>query len=247
MELNAKYPCDRRNFAGGRAQVIRFLVIHYTGAEGGAKNNAVYFSRSKVGASAHFFVGHGSENGAVYQSVDPGDTAWHCGTSGLYHHPYCRNGNSIGVELCCHKRSDGTWYFDPETVIAAIMLARELIAKYRIPAENLLRHYDVSGKNCPAPFVSDGAAWANFKALCFAPEGAETMTEQEIEALVERKVTDALAERDEAQAKVAQKVSPWAKEDWDAACRAKLFDGTRPGAPMTREMMACVLARAGKV
>ena len=36
--------------------------------------------------------------------------------------------------------------------------------KYGIPASNVIRHYDVTGKVCPEPYVRDTAAWNTFKA-----------------------------------------------------------------------------------
>lgn len=35
--------------------------------------------------------------------------------------------------------------------------------KYNINANNVIRHYDVTGKICPAPFVNDKNQWNNFK------------------------------------------------------------------------------------
>ncbi len=35
--------------------------------------------------------------------------------------------------------------------------------KYNIPIENVIRHYDVTHKNCPTHFVSNNVAWNNFK------------------------------------------------------------------------------------
>ena len=64
------------------------------------KANAKYYgSTPGVGASAHYFVGHGPEP-EIWESVPEADTAWHCGTTRGYKHPECRNANSIGVELC---------------------------------------------------------------------------------------------------------------------------------------------------
>lgn len=218
VKVSKRYPCDRRNYALGRSNPIQFLVIHYTGAEGDAKNNAIYFSRTNVGASAHYFVGHGATGAAVYQSVADGNTAWHCGDV-KYRHPSCRNSNSIGIELCCHRDGYGRWHFDPETVDAAAELAREIVAQYGIPSENLLRHYDVTGKNCPAPFVADGAAWAKFKARVFASESEDTMNT------------------------VEKGVSPWATASWQKAQDKKIMDGTNPSGAVTREQLAAVLDR----
>ena len=36
--------------------------------------------------------------------------------------------------------------------------------KYNISVDNILRHYDVTEKNCPRPFVENENLWLNFKA-----------------------------------------------------------------------------------
>lgn len=138
---------------------IKYIVIHYVGATGGAKANCDYFYSTYRGASAHYFVGH---SGEVWQCVDDADVAWHCGASS-YKHKYCRNSNSIGIELCCRKNSSGNWYFENATVNSAIELTKMLMKKYGVPASNVIRHYDVTGKVCPEPFVRDGNAWNSFK------------------------------------------------------------------------------------
>jgi N-acetyl-anhydromuramyl-L-alanine amidase AmpD len=167
-EINKDYPCKTTNYRQGRTDSIKYIVIHYVGALGSALANVKYYGGSEVEASAHFFVGHASENGAIYQSVDPSDTAWHCGAN-KYIHPECRNSNSIGIEICCHndtsdKNAESTgWYFDDITVEKAVDLAKELMAQYGIDADHVIRHYDVTGKICPNPFVLDESKWQNFK------------------------------------------------------------------------------------
>ena len=128
------------------------------------------------GASAHYIVGH---DGKVYQSVEDGDIAWHCGAQ-KYVHPECRNSNSIGIEMAVRKKdsstllaSDPDWYFEPATEQAAQELVREKMQEYGIPAENVLRHYDVTGKICPSPYVTNGEAWQAFKAGLVEPEKEE--------------------------------------------------------------------------
>lgn len=177
LNVNGSYRCDRRNYTAGRTGNIRFIVVHYVGATGGAEANAKYFANNYAGASAHYFVGHASEGAQIYQSVALENTAWHCGLStGKYKHPYCRNSNSIGIEMCCHKDANGKWYIDPETIGATLALIRELMLRLNIPPENVVRHYDVTGKTCPQPLVVDKAAWRNFKAQLVAEkEGEATM------------------------------------------------------------------------
>jgi N-acetylmuramoyl-L-alanine amidase len=151
---------NTKNFRAGRTSAIKYLVLHYTaGVKDTAKGNATYFANNVVKASAHYFV---DENYA-YQSVREGDTAYHVGAS-KYKHPTCRNANAIGIEMCSDKDSAGSYIITAATVTNAVTLTKELMAKYGIPSENVLRHYDVTGKVCPAPWAKDSAQWAAFKA-----------------------------------------------------------------------------------
>ena len=147
------------NYKKGTNREIKYIVVHYVGATGGAEANCKYFQSTYRGSSAHYFVGH---QGEVWQCVEDKNIAWHCGAN-RYKHAYCRNDNSIGVELCC-RYSNGTWYFEDATLNAAFALIKELMSKYNIPVTNVVRHYDVTGKLCPEPFVRDNIAWDTFKA-----------------------------------------------------------------------------------
>lgn len=159
MEINKLL--TKTNFRKGNGKQNKYIVIHYVGATGGAEDNCKYFQSNYRGASAHYFVGHAGE---VWQCVLDTDVAWHCGAT-TYKHPYCRNTNSIGIEMCCRKNnSNGTWYFEDATVQSTIELTKELMKKYNIPASNVIRHFDVTGKTCPEPYVRDTGAWNNFKA-----------------------------------------------------------------------------------
>lgn len=154
--------CDPSNYRAGRTQPVRYIVMHYTANNGDtAKNNCDYYHRvGGLQASAHYFV---DEHGAM-QSVREGDTAWHCGAR-AYWHPECRNANSIGIEMCSRKRADGSYYIKPETVANAAALAREIMQRYGIDTDHVLRHYDVTGKRCPMPWVDDPAQWTAFLAM----------------------------------------------------------------------------------
>ena len=161
----------------GDTNRIRYIVIHYVGATGGAEANCRYYASKYIGASAHYYVGFGGE---IWQSVEDGDIAWHCGAKS-YRHPECRNSNSIGIELCVRNKGSQAadsrdWYFEDATVQAAIELTRELMEKYSIPADHVIRHYDVTGKICPNPYVYNHTShtWDVFKA---AITGEETMWE----------------------------------------------------------------------
>ena len=154
--------CNAANYRAGRTQPVRYIVMHYTANNGDtARNNCDYYHRvGGLQASAHYFC---DEYGAM-QSVREGDTAWHCGAR-AYWHPECRNGNSIGIEMCSRKRADGSYYIKPETVANAAALAKDIMQRYGIDTEHVLRHYDVTGKRCPMPWVDDPAQWYDFKTM----------------------------------------------------------------------------------
>ena len=108
--------------------------------------------------SAHYFV----DETSIYQIVKDEDIAWHCGDG--KGKSSCTNSNSIGIEMCS-KKQNGQFYIPAETIKNAAKLAKALMQKYNISTQNLLRHYDVSGKQCPEPFVRNPSEWDNFKTL----------------------------------------------------------------------------------
>lgn len=167
------------NHNSGTVSRIKFIVIHYVGALGGALKNCEYYAEGNRNASAHYFVGF---DGEIWQSVEDRNVAWHCGGA-TYKHPDCRNANSIGIELCVRKKNtanlganDKDWYFEDATVTAAIELTKYLMKKYGVPADHVIRHYDVTGKICPNPYVYNTSShtWTKFKqAIADGAEPAE--------------------------------------------------------------------------
>lgn len=157
---------------------IKWIVIHYFGSLGSPKAVSEYFRNAYRGASAHLALDADPE---VYQSVEFEDIAWHCGTSGTYYHASCRNSNSIGIEVRPYKLSTSTmyasdkdWYFTEETIDRLVEVVQWLMAKYNIDADHVIRHYDVTHKQCPRPYQGSDTnkyygktgdeMWAEFKA-----------------------------------------------------------------------------------
>lgn len=147
---------------------IKYIVIHYFGSLSLVENLGKYWAESFAGASSHYGIGH---YGEIYQYVEDEDIAWHCGAIS-YKHSECRNSNSIGIELAVRKRNknsllatDEDWYFEEETIKSAIELTKYLMKKYNITPDRVLRHYDVTGKICPNPFVYNKGTigWEDFK------------------------------------------------------------------------------------
>ena len=181
--------CNKANYHAGRTQPVRYIVMHYTANNGDtAKNNCDYYHRvGGLQASAHYFC---DEHGAM-QSVRERDTAWHCGAEAgqPYWHPECRNANSIGIEMCSRKRADGSYYIKPETVANAAALAKDIMQRYGIDTEHVVRHYDVTGKRCPMPWVDDPAQWTEFKEIL-----KQNDNDEEDENMVKYKTIDDVPE-----------------------------------------------------
>ena len=168
MQINFKQ-CNSGNYQDGRSKDIEYIVIHYTSNEGDtAQNNAVYFSRQKLNppASAHYFV----DENEIWQSVLDTDTAWHCGAK-TYRHKYCRNDNSLGIEICMNDKDDNIRL---KSIANAIKLTKMLMQKYNIGIDNIIRHYDVTGKDCPRPMVEDENLWTSFKQSLLQEENMKT-------------------------------------------------------------------------
>lgn len=140
-----------------------YIVIHYSaGDKDTADNNTTYFAREKTGTSANVFI---DDNGDR-MSVPLDATAYHCGVdySGGKA-PYwgkCTNKNSIGIEMCGIAK-DKILDLRNKTIKNTVEYTRRLMKKYKIKVKNVIRHFDVCGKNCPAPFVKNPLAWDCFK------------------------------------------------------------------------------------
>lgn len=155
MEIKTKLTQVNRTVMNNKQN--KYIVIHYVGAVSSAKANADYFYSVNRQASAHYFV----DENEIWQVVKEGDSSWHCGTNGKYYNN-CRNSNSIGIEMCCYN-NNGKLDISEKVIQKTIELTKELMNKYNIPVENVIRHYDVTHKICPAPFVNSPNRWNEFK------------------------------------------------------------------------------------
>ena len=55
----------------------------------------------------------------------------------------------------CSRIKNGEYYIPKDTLRNAIELTKYLAEKYNIPRKNIIRHYDVTGKECPKPYIND--------------------------------------------------------------------------------------------
>jgi len=148
------------------ANDAEYLAIHYLGVNG--ENPDLYNN----GYGGHFYV---SKSGQCYQAAKVSDEIWHVGKGGYeYIHDDARNYNTIGIECATYTASgrnndNETWYFTEATQEACAHLAAWILHHYNIPFDHLLRHGDITTKNCPSPYKRDSGkgsnwTWEQFKA-----------------------------------------------------------------------------------
>ena len=154
---------------------IEFIVVHYLGVPN-ADNPYLYGG----GYGGHYNI---KRDGTIYKAADPKTAVvWHCGgglqgSGGHSFYKVCTNFNSIGIECgVCYtdtsvKDASGDsdqWYFTTETQESLVWLVSKLMDEYGIGIDHVIRHYDVTGKICPNPYVLNNRlrtswTWEEFK------------------------------------------------------------------------------------
>lgn len=165
-----KQLANKSNYGSARqTSTIKYIVIHYTANDGDSDEaNGKYFANNIVKASAHYFV----DDNSITNSVPDNYVAWSVGgnkysncstTGGGKYYGICTNTNSISIELCDTVKN-GVIKPNQATIDNAIALTKELMKKYNIPQSNVIRHFDVNGKACPAYWCGNSekeALWKN--------------------------------------------------------------------------------------
>ena len=132
---------------------ITGIVVHYTANPGAtAMNNRDYFEGLKdshiTKASSNFVVGL---EGEIVQCVPTWEIAYASNS---------RNIDTVSIE-CCHP--DETGIFNKKTYQSMVDLCAWLCLKFDLDENDVIRHYDVTGKICPKYFVENEDAWRKFK------------------------------------------------------------------------------------
>ena len=132
---------------------INGIVIHYTANPGStAQQNRDYFEGLKdsheTKASSHFVVGI---KGEIVQCIPSSEISYASNS---------RNSDTISIE-CCHKDKSGK--FTKATYRSLVKLVGWLCQRFGLTSDQVIRHYDVTGKNCPKYFVEHEDKWEQFK------------------------------------------------------------------------------------
>lgn len=136
-----------------KTDTITGIVVHYTANPGTtAEQNRNYFEGLKdsrtTQASSHFIIGI---EGEIIQCIPTNEIAYASNE---------RNHDTISIE-CCHKEENGE--FTKETYDSLVELCAFLCEKFSLTEEDIIRHYDITGKKCPLYYVENPKKWKSFK------------------------------------------------------------------------------------
>lgn len=146
-------PVNEYSRPGTPLEKVNGIVVHYVGNPNTtAKQNRNYFANlaktHETSASSHFLIGL---DGEIIQCV-PLDEISYCSNS--------RNVDTVAIE-CCHP--DETGKFTDATYSSLIKLLKWLSGEYGLTKEDIIRHYDVTGKICPKWYVDHEEDWEKLK------------------------------------------------------------------------------------
>ena len=138
---------------GTQMEDMTGIVVHYVGNPGtSAEQNRSYFAglakSHETYASSHFLIGL---EGEVLLCVPPGEVAY-CSND--------RNRDTLSIEVC---HPDDTGEFTPASYHSLVQLVNFLREFYGLKPEDVIRHYDVTGKICPKYYVDHPEIWEAFQ------------------------------------------------------------------------------------
>lgn len=173
MFSTVEIPTDFTVYKGRK---IEYIVLHYSAGvtlnSSSALNVCKWWNKDPNKASADFVVDE--ESIWQYNPDVKNNYCWHGGGNkynykgGARLYGICKNSNSLSIELCSYrddKNAKATaeeegWKISDKVLQHAIQLVQYLKKEYNIPAENVISHFDITGKLCPRPFLSKvGDTW----------------------------------------------------------------------------------------
>lgn len=233
--MDFKYkPIKNQRQIGKRRQLsdIKYLVIHDTGnASKGADAEAhfKYLQNATRYGSAHYYV----DDKQIIQTIGDSLVAWSIGDTWGYKNNPQRikrvfNHNSISIELCINSDIDKAKAYKN-----LVELTKNLMKKFNIPHERVIRHFDATGKICPGSWsVGNWSQWWQFKEDIKKP----------IEWIIDLSKDSVFGNTE-----VKEKVVDTLQEEFKRAIELGITDGSRPKDPATREEVACMVLRSIRI
>lgn len=233
MNINFTFKPVKNNVYSRHGEAIKYIVVHDTGNSNrgaGAMAHFNYVNTNSRGASAHYFVDDKGIVQFVGDSRSAGAVGDGKGRFGI------TNRNSISVEMCIN--SDGDYN---KTYFTTVELVKNLMVKFKVPADRVVRHYDASRKFCPNHMrIDNWAKWWKFKKDIKRPMVVKIDLSKDS---VNKPLDNGDKENDIMD---NNKPSKWAEKEWEEGTKLGITDGSNPKKPATREEVVAMIVRAMK-
>lgn len=211
---------------------IRYIVIHDTGNPGagaGAMAHYRYLQGATRPGSAQYYI----DDKMIVQTIGDSRTAWAVGDKwGYKNNPNrikdAKNINTLNLELCINRDCDPAKAYKN-----LVELTKNLMAKFKVPGNCVIRHFDVTGKPCPGSWSGQNwAKWWQFK------EDIKRPIEWPMDLSKDSTFGPGVVKKEE------KPMPTWGEEEYKKAVDLGITDGTRPEDPVTRKEVACMIVRA---
>ena len=134
---------------GYKLKGVKDIVVHYVGNPGTtAQQNHDFYAGNQSNVSSHFVVGL---DGEIIQCIPINE--WSAASN-------WRNNDTISIEVC---HPDETGKFKKKTYSSLVKLVAWLENICDIDESHVIRHYDITKKECPRYFVQHEDKWKTFK------------------------------------------------------------------------------------
>lgn len=134
---------------GYKLKGVKDIVVHYVGNPGTtAQQNHDFYAGNQSNVSSHFVVGL---DGEIIQCIPINE--WSAASN-------WRNNDTISIEVC---HPDETGKFKKKTYSSLVKLVAWLENVCDIDESHVIRHYDITKKECPRYFVQHEDKWKTFK------------------------------------------------------------------------------------
>lgn len=228
MEFKYK-PISNQKQIGKRRKLsdIKYLVIHDTGNTSKGADAEAHFRYLQTATrygSAHYYL----DDKQIIQTIGDSLVAWSIGDKWGYANNPNRikdalNSNSLSVELCINSDIDKAKAYKN-----LVELTKNLMKKFNISSDRVIRHFDATGKMCPGSWSGNNwAKWWQFK------EDIKKPIEWEID----------LSKDSEFGKEIKESVGDQMQDEFKRAIELGITDGTRPKDPATREEVAMMVLR----
>ncbi|MFY0753619.1 N-acetylmuramoyl-L-alanine amidase [Bacillus licheniformis] len=155
---------------------VKGIVMHWTATPGAsALNERNYFNGTCIAdkryASAHYFV----DRKEAQHIIPENEVAYHAHDQNRCYVSFLKpnaNTKSISVEMCVEK--DGKIH--SQTIQNAAELVADLCKRYGLSTDKIVRHYDVTNKSCPTPWVRDASQLTTFRKKVDSLLGKKTVS-----------------------------------------------------------------------